>query len=249
MTDALQGDALAVDLYPGDDHYDLQKLADAGLPWALVALKFTQGTRYVNDAWTRRMWPLARNAFRDRYGKTGFRVPYHYLVAGVDGIAQGEFFKSHVLVAGDLGYGDPFIMLDVERSDQGTVISKQQIIDSAGGFVKTVHETYGLRIVVYGGEYLRSNEIKISDFGCSYAWVADYEAQLRPTHYTKLGIDVAHLLAWQYGGLEGDGHEEVHLKGYPWTSPAGKADLSAITLDGGGQHAIDVLASWCVQAV
>lgn len=241
------GDPLAVDLYQGDGAYDLQKLADAGLPWALVALKFTQGTYYNGGGWIVDMWPAAKRVWGDRYAKTAFRVPYHYLDVGISGAAQAGYFLTRLDACGGISYGDPFVMMDVERGGQRKLFTRQQIVDCAALFAEQIHDAMGLRIVVYGGEYLRSNQIKISEFGCEYAWVADYEAELRPGHYTDLGIDVSHLMGWQYGGLESDGHEEVHLKGYPWTSPAGLADLTALTLAGGGQKAIDTLASWCIQ--
>lgn len=240
-------DRCAVDLYVGDGNYDLVKLAAAGDLWALVALKFTEGLAYSADSWTGRMWPLAKSAWGDRYGKTAFRVPYHYLDVGVDGAAQGDFFAEHIAYAGGISYGDPFVMVDVERGGQRRPFTHAQIVKCAKDFVARIHELTGLRVVTYGGEYLRSNGIKIAEFGCEYAWVADYESHLTPSHYTLLGVDLPHLLGWQYGGLEGDGHEEVHLQGYPWTSPAGLCDLTALTLAGGGQTAIDTLASWCVQ--
>lgn len=240
-------DRLAIDLYPGDGNFGIRRVVEAGEDWALFALKLSQGNEYSNDAWGSRMYPLAREAFGDRYGRTGFRVPYHYLDCGIDGLTQAEYFLKHLHAAGDVGYGDPFVMLDVERSGQRRQISRQQIVDCAASFVMHVHAMLGLRVVVYGGEYLRGNGIHLSSFGCEYAWVAAYTAHLPATHYTLLGIDLAHLLAWQYGGLEGDGREVALLEGYPHTSPAGLCDLSAITLAGGGDAAISELASWCVR--
>ncbi len=232
-----------VDLYAEDTLTDFQKFADAGLPWCLIALKLTQGTQYNGGFWSARMWPRARTCWGDRYGKSGFRVPYHYLDAGVDGAAQAQYFLTHLERLGGIGYGDPFVMLDVERAGQRRTLSKQQVVDCAGAWTQSVRGALGLNIVCYGGEYLRELGIKIGEFGCEYAWVADYEATLRPTHYTALGVDVAHLIGWQYAGKESATHVEAHLAGYPWTTPAGTADISALRLPGG----VDTLANWCVR--
>lgn len=239
-------DHLAVDLYPGDGNYDLKKTADAGDQWSLFALKLSQGDYYGMTSWSKQMWPAARDAFGDRYGSRGFRVAYHYLDVGVDGELQANYFLRCLDAVGGVGYGDPFVMLDVERGSQRRPYTHDQIVTCAKAWHDKVHDLTGMRVVTYGGEYLRANGVKIAEFGSEYAWVADYEQELRPGHYLDLGVDLQHLLGWQYGGLEGDGHEEVHLKGYPWTSPAGLCDLSALTLAGGGEAAIAMLASWCV---
>ena len=242
-------DRLAIDLYAGDGDFNFQAVVDAGPQWSLFALKLSQGTYYTGSPWAERMYPGARRALGDRYGVDGFRVPYHYLDVGVDGSAQASFFLKRLEACGGIGHGDPFVMLDVERSGQRRTMTRKQIVDCALAWVVATHAATGLRTVIYGGEYLRENGIKVAELGCEYAWVADYEAKLRPTHYTDLGVDIAHLVAWQYGGLEGDGHEEAHLEGYPSTSPAGPCDLSAITLAGGGEAAIAELHSWCVRSM
>lgn len=238
-------DHLAVDLYAGDGVKDLTKLV-ADPAYSLLALKLTQGNYYSGGDWALRMWASARSVAGDRYGKTWFRVAYHYLDVAVDGVVQANFFLSRLKAVGGMGYGDPFVMMDVERANQKATATRAQVIACAKAFRDRVHEVTGLIVVVYGGQYLRELGIKIAEFGCEYAWVADYEAKLRPTHYTDLGVDVAHLLGWQYGGVDGKGQEEVFLVGYPHTSPVGNVDLSAITLAGGGAAAIAMLASWCI---
>lgn len=238
-------DRLAVDLYAGDGLPDLAKLY-ADPAYALVALKLTQGNYYNGGSWPAAMWPKARDLAGDRYGKTAFRVGYHYLDVSIDGVTQANYFLSRLKEVGGMGYGDPFVMMDVERASQNKTATRDQVVSCARAFRDRVHEVTGLIVVVYGGEYLRELSIKIAEFGCAYAWVADYEAKLRPTHYSDLGVDVAHLLGWQYGGVDGKGQEEVFLAGYPHTSPIGNVDLTALTLAGGGDTSIDILRSWCV---
>jgi len=41
----------------------------------------------------------------------------------------------------------------------------------------------------------------------------------------------------------------VHLAGYPWTTPAGDLDLSAVTIAGGGAGAIEWMRQSTVHSV
>lgn len=236
---------IAVDLYADDAVHDLGQIYRAGPPWSLIALKASQGVSYHAPAWFNAMWSLAKTVAGDDYGKRWFRVAYHYLDVSIDGTKQGDFFCQQIQTAGGTGKGDPFLMVDVERGGQRAAATRDQVVACARAFVARVKARSGLRVVTYGGEYLRELGIHISEFGSEYAWVADYEAHLRPTHYTDLGIDLAHLLGWQYGGVDGRGQETAFLNGYPHATPAGPADLTALTLGGGGVTAITTLASWC----
>lgn len=238
-------DNLAVDLYEGDGNYDLEKLGAAGLPWALVMLKISQGNYYNGGSWLSSMWPRAASCWGARYGKTGFRVPYHYLDVAIAGADQGAYFLEQIANAGGLGHGDPFVVVDLERGGQRRPFSKDQICTCAVAFVSYIEHQSGMNVVCYGGEYLRSNDIMLADVGCSFGWVADYDAKLPPGDYTSICCALKNLLGWQYCGVESANNVDVHLKGYPWTTPAGAADISALTLAGGGQSALDMLAGWC----
>lgn len=234
-------DHLLVDIYSGDGDFDLQKLADAGLPWAGVMLKVTQGTYYNGGAWLERMWPAAKRCAGDRYGLSWFRLPYLYIDIGIDGVAQADYFLKRLAAVGGIGYGDACVVIDVERGGQRVPITKQRMIDVGAPCVAKLHQELGLQVVCYGGQLLRENQVTINDLGCKYGWVALYGSTLPPKHYESIGCDLEHLFAWQYAGLAGDGHVDAFVRGYPNVSPAGKVDISALTIGGGGDNALDVI--------
>lgn len=237
-------DNLAVDLYEGDGNYNLEALGAAGLPWALVMLKVSQGNYYTSGAWLKNMWTRAGTCWGDRFGKTGFRVPYHYLDCAIDGGLQGNYFLEQLASNGGFLTGVPFLVMDLERGGQRRPFSKDQIVTCAKAFVDYVHQTTGKIVVCYGGEYLRDNKITIEEVDCAFSWVADYDAVLAPSVYQSVGSSAMHTI-WQYCGVESANNVDVHLKGYPWTTPAGPADISALILNGGGDAALSMLASWC----
>lgn len=241
-------DPLLVDIYAGDGDFDVEALAAAGLPWCGVMAKVTQGTYYNGGSWLVKMWPRIARVGGERYGKSWFRIPYLYVDIGRDGIEQADYFLRRLDYVGGIGHGDPFIAIDVERGGQRVPVTRQRMIDVGAACAGKLRSALGREAVCYGGELLRSNGVKIADLGCSLGWVARYSGSLPHEHYESIGCDLAHLLAWQYAGLAGDGHVDAFLKGYPNVTPAGKADISAITLGGGGDAALQALASRCSAA-
>lgn len=238
-------DCLAVDLYEGDGNYDLVKLGSAGEPWVMAMIKVSQGVSYNGGSWLASKWKQAGSCWGDRSGKTGFRAGYHYLDCAVDGELQASYFLDQIGAAGGLGSCDPFVVMDLERGGQRRAFTKEQIVECAKSFVDRVTQASGKRVVCYGGDYLRSNKITIAEIDCTYGWVADYDATLPPSTYQSIGCPLIDLMAWQYAGVESANNVVAHLKGYPWTTPSGPADISAITLNGGGSNALVALSSWC----
>jgi GH25 family lysozyme M1 (1,4-beta-N-acetylmuramidase) len=238
-------DCLGVDLYEGDGNYDLGKLGAAGEPWVMAMIKVSQGITYNGGTWLSGKWKQASSCWGSRLGKSGFRVGYHYLDCAVDGALQGSYFLSQIVTAGGFGAGDPFVWMDLERGGQRRPFTKDQIVTCAKAFVDYVAKNSGKRVVCYGGEYLRDNKIVLAEIDCLYGSVADYDATLAPSTYQSIGCPLLDMMSWQYCGVESANNVQAHLKGYPWTTPSGPADISAITLNGGGTNALVALSSWC----
>lgn len=242
-------DPIIADVYEGDGQTGLEKLAAVdGRVYVGAMLKISQGVQYNGGSWLETMWQRARVAGGDRYGVDWFRQAYHYLDVSVDGVAQAEYFVKRIGQVGDVGHGDLPTVVDVERGGQRRPFTRQQIIDRAGAFVSRVRDLLGVTPICYGGEYLRSNAVRITDFGCTLGWVADYNATLPASQYESIGVDIEHLFAWQYCGVESASKIDVHLAGYPWTTPAGDLDLSAVLIAGGGAGAVEALRQMTVHA-
>jgi hypothetical protein len=235
-------DPILVDLYAGDELFAIDRLIATGAPWCGAMLKVSQGTYYAAPAWLDAMWPRARAA-GDRYGVSWFRIPYIYLDVSQDGAAQAAFALKQIDAAGGLDHGDPLVVIDVERGGQHPNATKAQIVDVGSKCAAMLRTRTGREVVCYGGDYLRSNGVTIDELGCDLGWVADYNANLPATQYESIGCPLERLLAWQYGGKNGDGSEAVGLQGYPHTTPAGNADLSALVIPGGVSYLARLCAS------
>jgi hypothetical protein len=100
-------------------------------------------------------------------------------------------------------------------------------------FVRTVKQKTGKEVILYGGSLLA--DLGITDhLGCSALWIARYTATLPQMVLDRIGWDRRELFGWQYAG---DG--EAYLADYPHESPIGKVDISALTIAGGGEAALD----------
>lgn len=231
---------LLVDIYAGDGDFNVQKLVDAGPPWHGVMAKVTQGNYYNGGSWFRRMWPRIREAGGVRYGVDWFRLGYHYFDVRIDPIAQAEHYLTTIELAGGWGEGDLWPCIDVERAGQRGDITAMTVIRQVKQWVTHVHKRTGMDVVLYGGSWLRDLGVK-DRMGCKYAWVARYTPTLPSRTYTSIGFDLPSLFAWQYAGLNGDGSVSGSLPGRPLTTPAGKADISVVTLEGGGYKALDAM--------
>jgi GH25 family lysozyme M1 (1,4-beta-N-acetylmuramidase) len=230
-------DRIAVDLYAGDGDFDVTSLCG----WdrlALVMLKATQGNYYRNTAWFGRKWTAIGAS--DRCGDDVFRTPYHYFDLRVDAVAQADFHFDEVDRAG--GWKAPGLIapvVDVERGGQRVTPTRQLVVDGLSRYVERLKGHTGRTPIMYGGELLRALGVKAADVGMEHAWVACYEATLPTRVWSPIVPDVAHLFAWQGVGANGDGTIEGKWGGgYPLTTPAGNADISAITVDGGGDAAV-----------
>lgn len=239
-------DPLLVDIYAGDGDFAVEKLIAAGAPWHGVMLKITQGTYYSGGAWLEHNWPRARVAGGERYGVDWFRLGFLYVDIGLDGAAQADYYLKRLAQVGGAGHGDLCPVIDVERGGQHAQATKQRIIDVGAACAERLHAELGQDVICYGGELLRSTGVTIADLKCAYGWVARYDKELPAKQYESIGCDREHLFAWQYAGLAGDGHVDAFLRGYPNVTPAGKADISALELAGGGEAAIAAARAMCV---
>lgn len=221
-------DPLIVDWYQGDGAVDPQKIVDAGDPWRGIVLKATEGTYYNGGAWLGMYWPAVRRAWGDRYGSTGLRGCYHYLSFSERAQPQADAFLKAMDRAGGFSFGD-VTAVDVERGGQRAQLTKSLVIDTTSAWAQAVHEATGMPVLLYGGELIRS--LGITDhMHCEALWTARYAPTLPAETYESMGWRLADLIAWQYAGVGGHGQVEASLPDYPTTTPAGPADISAITM-------------------
>lgn len=221
-------DPLIADFYAGDGDINVQAIADAGLPWAGVVLKATQGDYYDGGSWFQRYWPAVRRVGGDRYGVDWLRGAYHYLDFAVSAEKQADAFLRTVDRAGGWGAGD-LIAVDVERGGQRAPLTKALVQGVTTRWAQIVHQATGMPIILYGGELIRS--LGITDhMGCEAAWVARYSGTLPPATYEGMGWKVEDLWAWQYAGKTTGTHVDAFLPGYATTTPAGLADISVLTM-------------------
>jgi len=236
-------DPLLVDVYPYDvgGRPDWPALVAAGPPWHGAIVKVSEGVGGIVawqtslSAWFDRQWPAIRAAAGARYGVDFFRGGYHYLLVGVDGVAQADHYLQRIERAGGWGHGDLWPIVDVDEGSGNKAWSRQQVIDTTTAFAEAVRGKTGRGVVLYGGWWLASMDIR-DKMGCSWLWYPSYTAALPAAGHERIGWTRDDLLAWQYVA---DGRGE--LPGYPKRSPLGDIDISALTIAGGGARALDWL--------
>lgn len=261
MTDKLIPDVYA---YDGKDVLHLNELVAAGDPWCGIMLKATDGLTPdpVAQAWFRRMWRAAlaldraegfwarlfrsaiapldatrERALVPRLGRDWFVFAYHYWLRRHGAREQALRYLVEVERAGGWAPGTTVAVVDAEEG-QNAGASAAEVEDGVSTFAEVVREETGRKTAVYCGWWVHDLGIK-SRMGCDYVWPASYTPRLDPSRYAALGFKVDEMIAWQYCG-DGDSV----LAGYPKTAPGlGPEDISAITLAGGGEHALEVLRS------
>jgi len=222
-----------VDAYALDDggHLDIDALVAAGLPWAGIGLKATEGLYYPKDpSWFHSYWPKARSAAGARYGQTFFRFAYHYFRTDEDAVKQADFALGLVDSAGGWAEGDLRLVVDVESAEQPVGVMAQQVIDGVSAFAERVKTRHGQAPILYAGSYLR--DLKITDhMGCAYLITAAYGATLPASLYESMGWDLAELLGWQYCSTDA----YTGPANYPRQCPLGPGplDLTALTIANG----------------
>lgn len=235
-------DPLIVDVYEGDGRKDWAALAAAGAPWCGVILKASQGTYYSGGTWFSGQWRLVDLAGRapgaPRQPHEWIRGAYHYLDLRQDPVTQADHFVSVLTRAGGIRQHD-LLAVDVERAGQREGLISRKVIDRVTAFADRIRGLTGKWTILYGGSYLY--ELGIQDrMGCRFLWTARYTETLPAVSYTRIGWDLAHLAMWQYCGVDGHGHAEAKLKGYPTTAPGcGAVDISAVVLPGGPAKLIE----------
>lgn len=236
-------DPLFVDVYPYDVEGtpDWAALIAAGPPWHGAIVKVSEGIGGITarqttlGRWFRRQWPEIRAAAGARYGVDFFRGGYHYLLVGVDAVAQADHYLQRIERAGGWDHGDLWPIVAVEEGSNNKARSRQQVIDTTRTFVEAVRARTGRDVVLRAGWWLASMDIG-DTMGCSWFWCPSYIASLPAARYERIGWKADELLAWQYVG-DGKGA----LAGYPATSPLGHSDISAVTIAGGGANALEWL--------
>ena len=217
-------DPLIADFYAGDGAVDITSLANAGMPWCGIVLKATQGTYYDGGEWLRRHWPAAKSDAGDRYGRDWLRGAYHYLDFAADAAKQADYFLATIEKCGGFSSGD-IIAVDVERGGQRVPLTRSLVEDTTSAWV----ERLGRPVLLYGGELIRSLGIT-SHMGCAALWTARYAPTLPPQTYQDMGWQLGDLAMWQYAGKTTASYVDSFLAGYPATTPAGLADISAVTM-------------------
>lgn len=230
MTSPVFADVYALDL---NGQPDIPALVSAGLPWAGIGLKATEGIYYPSTsqaAWFQKYWPLAKSAAGTRYGQDWFRWCYHYLRIDQDPVQQAEFYLRLVQSAGGWADGDLWPVVDVETSQNPATGPASKVIDVTSKWAARVTSATGRRPVLYAGSYIR--DLGITDhMGCQLLWTACYSSTLPSSIYTSMGWQLSSLFAWQYQGTEAYSGPA----GYPRQSPVGTGpvDLSAVTIANG----------------
>jgi hypothetical protein len=233
-------DPLLVDVYSlsRGGKPDWAALVAAGPPWHGATLKVSEGVgggarwQLAMGQWFQAQWSAVREAAGDRYGEDFFRGGYHYLLIGVDGVAQADHYLQRIEAAGGWGPGDLWPIVTVEEGSGNRDNSPQAILDTTSAFVEAVRAKTGSAVMLRGGWWLADKRIR-DKMGCSWLWYPNYTAQLPPDRYEQLGWTREDLFAWQYvGGGKGA------RAGYPHQSPLGDTDISAVTIAGGGAAAL-----------
>lgn len=221
------------DVYENDlnGNPNIQAYVDAGLPWAGIGLKATEGTYYPrNPNWFQKHYPLVKNLAGARWGQTFFRWSYHYFRVDEDPVKQADFYMGLVESSGGFDIGDLRPVVDVESSEQPAHASPQQVIDGVSAFAARIKSRHGKAPILYGGSYLR--DLMITDhMGCAYLITADYNSSLPAFIYTQMGWPLDKLLGWQF---QGTGNWSGPPS-YPRVCPlgAGPLDLTAVTIANG----------------
>lgn len=252
MTTVLTNSPLMADFAPGDigpAGPDLLSLADDP-NFCAIGLKVSEGTSYATTGggWLNKLWPEAKDAWRGcQYGKTKFRLGYHYLLVakpGQDGHAYGrqqyDWYQATINLVGGWGAGDLWPTWDLEGGDQPASFTNQAIIDTASGFSERAKEVTGRMVMRYSGSLVRDRGI-VDKMGAEILWCAEYgapgqPAKLDPSVYLKQGYTLANTIYWQY---EGDTDAGLAPPGYPTLVPCGaggalvRADISAGIINGG----------------
>ena len=255
-------DPLLVDLYPFDlnGKPDLGRLVAAGLPWAGVWLKTSQGLYYPNPKstvpqytgqWFKTYWQIAKQVAGARHGVDWFRGCYHYADLKQDPLKQAAFFLSLVDAAGGWSDGDLPPFLDVEASGNPDEPGEPVIDQWMHAFSLEIVKLHGRKPICYGGSYLRDNSVdEISD-DYPYITVAAYGSELAPKIYQRIGYKYGgtgpgSLFGWQYRGTDDPGKppQTSFPKGYPSMSPLSPktaVDITAVVVGGGAEKALEVM--------
>lgn len=234
MTSPLLVDLYAQDL---DGKPNLAKLVAAGLPWAGIVLKATQGDYYSGGEWFRTNWPLARSAAGARYGQSWFRTAYHYADLAIDPAKQAHYCLAAIEHAGGWGTGDLPLWIDVESAHNPASPGRAKIEDVISKIAEVILAENGRKPYLYGNVYLAENGVT-SHMGCDKLVVARYTETLPREIYERIGWKLEDLFAWQ---CIGDGEGKIAT--VPHVSPIGKTDISVVTVAGGGQRALDYMRS------
>lgn len=250
MTSPILVDLYALDL---NGKPDIATLVKAGLPWAGLGLKISEGTYYpsvTQSNWINTYWPLARSLAGDRYGKDFFRYGYHYYRVGESPVEQGELFLKTIDTAGGWGDGDLWPMIDVESAENPSSGSHLpgQVEDEVTELAEYLTKAHGRKPVLYAGSYIRDLGIT-SHMGCQYFSTAIYGPILNTPSQpdtrkfiASMGWDLSELTFWQYEGTEGWSGPAHYPRICPMASTP--LDLSAVTCPG---STMDEQITWLVQ--
>lgn len=233
-------DPLWSDIYEGDGDVAIEKTAAAGKPWIGYAIKVNQGDYYTGGSWFPKMWPRVKAAGGARYGVDWFRGGFVYVDYSISAERNASCYLSTIAKAGGWSTGDIGPIIDAERGCQHANLTHALVEDTTSKVAEILGAATGKPVILYGGELIRSLGIT-SRMGCEYAWVAEYNYKLDASIYTQMGFDLAHVLWFQYCGKVTSTKVDDFLAGYPATTPAGLADISASIVSGGGDAAIKFL--------
>ena len=231
------GDLLFGDTYEGEGDRRWSLVAKAGSPWVGVYGKATQGVRYQYTGWLRRF--VTECSATDRLGLDWGFGTFHYFDFAADPIAQADKFLQVCELAAVWTRGTFWPAVDSELGGQHVQLTKTLVENTLPKFVEKVSSETGRPMILYTGQLDR--ELGITNtLGCRLLWTADYEAKLARSRYESIGFrygstaeNPGSLFAWQGVGVEGGGKIDGEWK-LPTTTPIGPADISTVTIAGGG---------------
>jgi len=152
-----------------------------------VIMKVSQGMAEW-PAWFGKNWPRARSCWGDRYGVTGFRGAYTYIVPG-DGAAQCDNALDQIERAGGHGPGDLPLAMDIEGDAWNDDKALRRKVSMQ--FAERYHKRTGRMATFYGN----------GDIGIGPNDGFDQHWTPHPKRLAAWPLDQFTIL--QYAGLEG----------------------------------------------
>jgi len=231
------------------------QLQQEGPPWTGVSMQCSNGL-YTYADWFGAVWKAAGPGDHNpNYGRSTFRMAYHYFVCvspgstaeevAANGVKQANIACDAVAAAGGWATGDLAMGVDIENGEQPEGLTATDVTGGVTAFADQVLARTGRRPILYGGSLIRALGIT-SRMGCAYYWFPEWSPELDWTLVQRAGWDEASTLLWQDVG---DGSPTAP-PGYSHITPiGGNLDISTMVLGNMPyDQQIPWLVAYCAQA-